>query len=242
MVLNDMLDKVDFVVGDLKTDDTVLPILLQYATVNGSFGVYAAADGAVMLKHGYHNAPVFFKAMEASYTYDSFTLVEGSIVKDPNSQNGQAYLHSTKDKYVNLFWVGPYVFLPPGEYEANFILKIDNVSEGKLLDLYVSCFIYKQTITYVGTNATGHNLRFSLSTNGTQDIQAFLSLNGQDFNQTGKYQYFPFKFIVRSFGAYEFRGTSLSNSTNIYFDGVRINQTKPLNTLFLEIQEFFPKT
>ena len=73
-VLNNMLGDVDFIVGDLRTDEIVLPILLHYASINGSFGVYAASDGAVVLKRGYSEPPVFFEPIVASHTSQFFRI------------------------------------------------------------------------------------------------------------------------------------------------------------------------
>ena len=162
-------------------------------------------------------------------------------MEDATSESGDVFLHSTTNQSNDLFWVGPYVFLTPGDYEATYRLKVDNTTETSLLDLYVSCFFYKTTISYVGNNATGYNLRFGLSTDGEQNILTSLRLNGSDFSQSNRYQDFTLKFHVSDFGAYEFRGTSLSNSSNVYFDGVRVVQAKPLGTLYLETSENYPE-
>jgi uncharacterized membrane protein len=239
VVLNDMLSRVDFVIGDLGTDDKVLPILLHYVSMEGSFGVYAAADGAVIMKRGYTGPPVFFEPVKHSFTPSAFILADGSTVKDPDSVSGYAFLHSTANQSSDLFWLGPYMFLLPGDYEATFRVKIDNTIEENILDLYVSYFLYKVTITHVGTNATGGNLRFGLSTDGNQSIQTSLTVKGTDFEKISQYQAFTLNFTVSDFGAYEFRGTSLSNSTNVYFSGVDLVQTNPLGNLYLQIQEDF---
>ena len=240
-VMNNMLLNVDFIVGDLRTDDKVLPILLHYISMDGSFGVYAAADGAVIMKRGYTDQPVFFQPIEHNFAQSSFVLVDGSIIKDSDSASGYALLHSTANNSSDFFWLGPYVFLPPGEYAATFRVKIDGASKDELLGLYVSYFSYKAIISHVGTNTTGGNLRFSLSTDGDQNILGSLVVNGLDFDKINQYQDFTINFMVNDFGAYEFRGTSLSNGTNVYFDGVRVIQVKPLGDLYLEIQETFPK-
>jgi hypothetical protein len=207
--------------------------------VNGSFGVYAASDGAVILKRGYSDSPVLFQPLERTFSHSSFKLVDGLLVSDTESENGYAFLHSTTNTTADFFWLGPYVFLLPGDYEATFRVKIDNAVEENLLDLYVSYFHYKVTITHMGTNATGGNLRFGLSTDGNQSIQTSLRVKGTDFEEMSQYHAFTLNFTVSDFGAYEFRGTSLSNSTNVYFSGVDLVQTNPLGNLYLQIQDDF---
>jgi uncharacterized membrane protein len=240
-VLTDMIDKVDFIVGDLTTDNVVLPTLLHFASINGSFGLYAATDGAAILKRGYSGTPVLLQPVRGTFNYNSFFLVDGSTVSDPESKSGYAFLHSTSNKIADLFWVGPYVFLLPGDYEATFRIKTDNnATELGLVDLYVSCFLYKITVNYLGTNTSGHHARFNVHTDGAQKVLASRTLNAADFDEPDRYQEFKVNYTVTDFGAYEFRGTALSNSSSVFLDQVNIIQIKPSMNLNLEVNEVFP--
>jgi uncharacterized membrane protein len=239
-VMEDLLNKSDFIVADIKTDNIVAPTLLSFLSRNSDFGVYASSDGAFILKRNYTQAPVLFEGITNTYDYSSFVLVDGSVVKDNNSTAGYALLHSRQNKLFTIFWSGPYVFLSPGEYTATFRLKLDYPSEGELIYLYVSTFLYKINIDYLGTNSSGYNLNFKIYPSGDTKICGQRTLYASDFNESHTYYEFPLNFSVSEFGVYEFRGTTPKNTSDILFDHVVVTQTKPSASMTSQIQQNLP--
>ena len=143
-----------------------------------------------------------------------------------------------KSSISNEFWYGPGVFLPPGRYQATFSLKINNQSEQELINLSVSRFVYSETIEYHGTNATGYNLGFIPSTNDDNNtVLTFRTLYTSDFNELNRYTNFRIDFSVNDLGTYEFRGTTPSSRSDIFFDGVTLIQIEPSSNLTLQINE-----
>ncbi len=238
--LREELDASEFIVVDIQSDNIVAPIILSYISKNSEFGVYASSDGALILKRNYTEAPIFFDDLYDIYDYNSLVIVDGSVVKDINSTTGTALLHSRQNKPSSIFWSGPYTFLPPGEYTATFRLKIDFPSDGKLIYLYVSNFQYNINIDYKGSNSTGYHLSFNISKNGEVKEFAQLNLFSSDFNKSNTYYEFPLNFKVSEFGAYEFRGTAQTNTSDIFLDHIIVTQIKPSENMTSRIVQNFP--
>jgi uncharacterized membrane protein len=238
--LQEELDESEFIVVDMKSNNIVAPTILSYISKNSDFGVYASFDGALILKRNYTQTPMFFDGLSNIYDYNSLVLIDGSVVKDANSTKGYALLHASQNKPSSLFWSGPYVFLPPGEYTATFRLKLDYPSDGALIYLYVSNFQYNVNIDYKGTNSSGYHLSFKLSTSGEAKEFAQRNLYSSDFNESNIYYEFPLNFTVSEFGAYEFRGTTPTNSSDIFLDHIVVTQTKPSENMTTQIVQNFP--
>jgi len=234
------LDKVDFIFVDLKTDTTTFPTILAYLPSQGNFGVYAAADEGVVLKRNFSSLPVLFEPYAMVFNYRSLVLFDGITVNDSESDSGFVLMHSLANKSSTLFWGGPYAFLPPGNYEAVFRMKASNFSEGNLVDLYVSYFPYTILVKYQGTNATGYHLDLNIAANETQYVVASRSLTTSDFPVQNHYNEFTVNFTAVGFGAYEFRGTTVLNNSNIYLDEIKITQTKPLQNISVQVKESYP--
>jgi len=58
------MQKSDFVLLDVRTDTLAPTWMLKLLTSSPDFGLYAAADGIVLYKQGYHMAPIFFSPIE----------------------------------------------------------------------------------------------------------------------------------------------------------------------------------
>jgi hypothetical protein len=96
------------------------------------------------------------------------------------------------------FWHGPYASLPKGNYTAKYWLKLDRNYSGVLLDVDVSVDPEKKAL-------------------------AFLTLQGSNFESTGKWQSFEVKF-------------TLQNDLNIVeFRGVNVRELAPVSFLSVEV-------
>ena len=237
--LDDLLCKVDFIIIDFKSDAFVSSMILAHVSNYVNFGLYASIDGSIMLKRDYSGSPVSFLPIEDTFDFKSFKLINGSVVKDPDSKNGYALMHE-KLSSPSEFWYGPGIFLPPGRYQATFSLKINNPSEEEIIILYVSRFVYSETIEYHGTNATGYNLVFISTTNDENNtFLTFRPLYSSDFSFVNRYTNFTIDFSVNDLGTYEFRGTTPSSASDIFFEGVKLIQIEPSSNLTLQVNEKF---
>jgi uncharacterized membrane protein len=237
--LYSLFAKVDFIVLDFRTDLIVAPIMLSYASNYGNFGTYASSDGSLILKRNFSGLPVFFQPINDTFDYKFFTLVNGQVVKDNDSMYGYAFMHS-KSNISSDFWWGPAVFLPPGRYQATFDLKISNATEGELLYLYISRWIYGVSVEYLGTNITGNDLVFKLTTSENDNkVLTSRILSAKDFVTVNRYSSFTINFSVADFGAYEFGGATPSSRSDIFFDSVKLIQNEPSLNLTLQVHETF---
>ena len=238
--MSELLRKVDFIFIDYESSTIVPSLMSFFASQNHTFGLFAASDGAIILKRDYQELPVFFKPMEKVFNFDSFVLYDGEIVEDSDSKTGYALLHPQSGEAIRDFWYGPYVILPPGQYEAKFRLKISDEAEGDLIELFISCFLYKISIEYLGTKDKGHNLRFNIYTENEKKTLASRRLEHSDFGETNVYKEFALDFDVVELGAFEFRGTALSNRTDIMLDEVTMIQKAASLSLDVQVEALAP--
>ena len=238
--LNSLFAKVDFIIVDFGTDPIVSPMMLSYAYDLGNFSIYASSDGAVILKRNFSGEPVYFQPLKYSFNYKSnFALISGEVVQDHESENDYAFMHPRSRNSTD-FWWGPSVFLPPGRYQATFSLKINNATAGELLHLYISRWIHSVSIDYLGSNTTGNDLIFKLTTSADDNkILTSRILSSSDFTTINKYLNFTINFSVADFGQYEFRGSTPSSNSDIFFDNVKVIQNEPSMNLTLQVHETF---
>ena len=120
--------KVDFILVDLKT--SFFETYLIYGYIKDDFGVYASRDGIILLKRNYlGNPPIKFVPFEVLLNYNNLTLRNGKIITDENSASKKLLQHLSRTGQEGDFWSGPPIYIPPGEYEATFRLKINSSSQ-----------------------------------------------------------------------------------------------------------------
>jgi hypothetical protein len=238
--LSDLLGKVDFIVVDMESDLIAASTMLSYLSENSHFGVYVSADGAVILKRDFSESPVLFKPLENTYDYQFLPIQDGVAVQDRDSASGYSLLHSKLNVSGTDFWYGPYVFLPPGQYEATFRMKIQQPTNGDLTSISVSYFSYRISIGYIGTNNSGYSLGFSISATGEKTLLTSRRLNTSDFDEVGRYFEFALNFTVRELGSFEFSGTDVTNNADVFLDGVRLTQVEPSMHLGAQVRDMFP--
>lgn len=106
--------------------------LVPYANAalsNGSFGVVAEGQGALLLREGYRGPPLLFDPVSANYTSLQLTAFSGIGTKVGSSIVGSGPGYS--------LWYGPFITLPPGNYTANFVLESNETTTGTSPVLYL---------------------------------------------------------------------------------------------------------
>jgi uncharacterized membrane protein len=235
-----LINQVDYIVMDITTDNYAGPTIYAYLPKDGHFGVYASIDGAIILKKNYSEPPLIFEPFKAKFGYKSFDLVNGSLVEDPATRNGFAIVN-TQSNVSGDIWYGPYLVLPPGKYQVTFSLKDEIPTESNQIQIKVSRILYSIKINYNGRNETGSHLEFGLESRfDNNKILASRILNASDFGNLTIYTNHTLNFSADTFGAYEFRGSTFSNSSKIYFESASIIQTEASPNLMLDVNELFP--
>jgi len=99
------------------------------------YGVYALADGVLLLKANYTGDPLFLKPLRSvttsasPKTYWSWVVTSSSAVYDPASSSKFAACGKS-----DFAWFGPYMPLAPGTYEVTYRIKIEgNYGKEELL-------------------------------------------------------------------------------------------------------------
>jgi uncharacterized membrane protein len=87
--------------------------LRQNVTV--PYGMYASANGVLLLKLGYSGPPVYYVPYSASYGATSFHVANATIGQDPTAPFG-TFVLPLLNATNGALWTGPPVLIPPGDY------------------------------------------------------------------------------------------------------------------------------
>jgi uncharacterized membrane protein len=106
----------------------------------------------------------------------------------------------THVKGSGMFWHGPYVALPKGNYIARYWLRLDKAYDGTLIDIDVA-------------------------TNAGLNVLKFLTLSGSNFEKIGEWQSFDIEFTLQNdTNTVEFRGINVKELAPISFLAVELYQ------------------
>jgi uncharacterized membrane protein len=183
-----------YVLIDLKSDPSIGMILLSHVIQEGTYGLYASADRILLFKQFYVGEPVLYQPILVEYDFRNL-VNDGKIVDDPTSKSGEVLYHDATSGQ-GTFWYGPYDALPSGTYNVTFSLK-------------VSSLINEHVVTL--------DVRTQGRTLASEDI------NGSDFHTANSWQNFTLQFeLNKTVVDIEFRGTNVSNATNISLDYIQV--------------------
>lgn len=130
---------------------------INSALANGSFGIVAEGQGALMVEQGFHGKPLLFQPSNLTYAgsslipYAGIGTIQGNVI----SGSGPGYA----------LWYGPYATLPPGQYSCSFLLQTNETSSGNapLLTLEVSANDGSSVISSQTVSALNFSTAFSPS-------------------------------------------------------------------------------
>jgi uncharacterized membrane protein len=221
--LTGILEKVDYVIVDSESFDGA--IILSHPIVKENFGLIASGEHIILVKRGYIGKPEIFTPLNETFNYQRLVLLQNTTsTNDSDSINKMVLLHSGSSS--GDFWYGPYEFLPPGEYQSTFRIKIDNPVSNGVLELRINSWPSTLWITPLGDNVTGYHLAISQNWTHSEKTLASMKIYGGNFT-TGKYQEFILDFSVATFGVYEFIGVDVKTQVSIYFDQIQVTQISP---------------
>jgi len=98
-----------------------------------SYGLFIKGPGIELYKRGYVGSAENL-AIKFSYQ-ELFATVYSKIIDDSSSESGKVIMLESSPKEGNGVWFGPYITLLPGEYVANFKIKVDRLVNGKIIKL-----------------------------------------------------------------------------------------------------------
>lgn len=96
------------------------------------YKLFIKGPGLEIYKEGYKDPPI---NIAIKFSYKELTIADSIVIDDPSSDSGKVIMIKPSQKVVRYGWYGPYITLLPGNYTANFRIKIDNLSDDKLLTL-----------------------------------------------------------------------------------------------------------
>jgi len=200
---------VDYIIVDLKSPtiswriygpppDQIVINLLK----NGEYGILASMDGVLLLKRGYVGPVEHYSPQLDVFNYDQLSIGSGMTQWDYTSASGKIISSDPKNP-LGMVWFGPYKYFALGNYTSTFKIKTTSANCNLLLD--------------VTTQLIDRSMRVITS----RDI------TGTEFERIGNWQEFSLYFSVDEPMKLEFRGTSLSNETQVAVDFVRVEQLSP---------------
>jgi hypothetical protein len=223
--LDSYLRRVEFVIYD-STFDIAATVLLPTRRASGNFGLYAEADGVILLKKGYTETPIFFVPYERTFRAEDLLLREGtSIVYDSSSESGTVLYHYTPD-YANDFWFGPGVFIGRGTYSVSYRLKLEETPPSSPISVAVVGWPTVAQVEMKGSTSLWFVPEITFQAE-RQEILLSSSLQEEDFAQKNSYQTFVLQFTVEKPSGFEFVGLSVPNATRIYLDFILLQQVVP---------------
>ena len=163
---------------------------------NKTYGILASSDGILLLQRGYVGPLEYFTPQIDVFNYNQLISTSGKLEWDYASTSGKI-IASNPIGLPGIVWFGPYKYLVPGKYQAIFRLRTSNETCQFLLEV---------------TSKQGSN----------EILQRIV--NGTEFRSMGNWQDFLVYFKLDEITNLEFRGASLSNSSQFALDYVRVEQ------------------
>lgn len=166
--------------------------ILASKVFNGSYGLLGYSDKIMLLEQGYRGQPLIYDN-PAVYNATNLTFDSRYTTAEPNG----TLCHAAGTNWNNV-WFGPYTFLPPGNYTAEFTIRTGSqLSSGA---------------TVMRIDVVGNNL-----TELARQI-----LTGSSFPDRG-WQTFDLNFQLKNpTFEMQFRGVLPTNATSICLENVRV--------------------
>ncbi len=223
--LDSYLQLVDYVLFDGTSDPTSATLILSQVSLSSSFGVFAEADGALLLRRGYTGFPVLYVPFDLKYDHSSLAPKSGSIVEDASSVSGFA-LYRDPSQPTTDFWYGPGVFLVRGNYSVAFRMKIISGSASNVITLFIADRPANVTVTMEGSPTMWYVPSIHVSSLPSE-TQATTQVTSSDLSPTGQYQTVTMHFHVERPAGFEFDGLSAQGGVGLYLDTIRLSQVSP---------------
>jgi uncharacterized membrane protein len=178
--------------------DTPQSNLLYNEFIKGTnkYGLFVKGAGLEIYKNGYNSTP---KNIALKFSCGELFLGDSVIAMDASSESGNVVMYEASLLENRTAWFGPYIPLVPGDYTANFRVKIDHLGDGKVLNIDV----------YSGSLATR--------------VIKLINIDSKDFIKPLAWQTFTLNFtITERTENVEFRGWDVAINQTVWLDYVEI--------------------
>jgi uncharacterized membrane protein len=193
-----ILDEVDYLVVDTKTDPIASSVVFSLMNENSSFGVFASADGIVLFKRNYDGNSTILWPYDERYDYNSLNLYSGDLTTSLNSTSDMVLHYNGSFGHSLMFWYSPRNPLPPGDYNITMRMKVNGTDELFGVDVCTD---------------TGQNVILSENFSST------------DFVQQAQWTNLTIQFHnTQPLADFEVRAVCFSGKANIYLDYVDVDQ------------------
>lgn len=171
----------------------------------GRFGLLAQVGSVLLYKEGYNGSLSIYVPFTMFIDWQKLYF-NATLLDDPTSVSKKVLIHRAGEiQEKAFFWYGPYVWIPPGEYEVKFRLKIANLTDKYIVTLDVA-------------------------EDSGRKILAQGILVGGNFSKINTWQEFTLSFkLDKQISLVEFRGIRVSNATDVYLDYISVKQTAPVS-------------
>jgi len=136
-----LINMSDYIFLDLRRQDYWSNFLLNEIVKenNSSFGVRAFTKQAILFQRGYKGSILMFSTTgeEIFVASRDFHLKGTYIIRDETSKSKYVVFYP-KSSGEKIFIYGPYTYLPPGTYNATFLIKIGAHEDGYIATLDVA--------------------------------------------------------------------------------------------------------
>lgn len=133
--VNDVLENVDYVLVDIKSDGSAAMKLFSVLNKRADFKVLVSADGVVLFKKNYEGNALMLAPYNFTYFSSDLNLYAGEIVTELNATDLGILHFNGSLGGAPLSWSSPRTLLPPGNYIISLKMKINGTSELFTLEL-----------------------------------------------------------------------------------------------------------
>ncbi len=223
--LDSYIRAVEYVLVDPTTDQAASITALRRVSQMGGFGIYAEADGAILMKRGHLGPPSHFVPFIRTYDQSDLIYRSGEVIEDPSSVSKRVFCRTQSDPSSD-FWHGPGVFLARGTYSVTFHMKATASTAFDALVLAVIAWPVNVTIQMKGSPTLWYVPDVTLNSL-PQTTAAAMQIESQSLSPFGQYQSLQLEFSVDTPSGYEFVGLNAQSGVSLCLDYVELLQASP---------------
>lgn len=169
-------------------------IYTEFIKPSRDYGLMIRGPGLELYRRGYNGPP---ENVTVKFTFRELYAAEAIVVDDPTSEAGKVMVFKVSSTSTRVVWYGPYVALPPGKYIARFRIRVEKISDGKVIDLEV----YSRHVGRIG----------------------LYSVYGEDISSSFIWQTFSITFSLKDrVRDVEFRGLSSGSDVTVCLDYIEV--------------------
>jgi len=169
-------------------------IYTEFIKPSRDYRLMVRGPGLELYKRGYNGPP---ENITLKFTFRELYASEVTVVDDPTSEAGKVMVFKVSSTPARVIWYGPYIALSPGKYTVRFRIRVEQILDGRLIDLEV----YSRHVGRIG----------------------LYSVYGEEMGGSSAWQTFSITFSLKDrVSDVEFRGLSSGNAVTVYLDYIEV--------------------